>query len=317
MRTLGMIPSPPDARDYPLCKVASYKAMPIINRLVRHIPAPVNQGNYGVCVAATLAGVLEAIEHKQRGVYVQTSIKFIYGNRKEDDFQSEGMIPREALQMASRFGSPRVSLLPGISDYPTSKSAITPELDGEGLPFRIRGYVALRTLQDISDYMSIYDLPVVFGMSVTDTFMDIPTTGMIPAPAGDVLGGHCMKGIGIINGRLVLQNHWGNTWGDNGIGYLVLSQHPGWEAWGCIPEDSASVINRPQEAFLRVGSTTMMVDGKPVTLTAAPVVIGGRTMMGMRDLCEMIGGKVEFYGQADGKHMIIVRWGGEQEKIES
>jgi hypothetical protein len=67
---------------------------------------------------------------------------------------------------------------------------------------------------------------------------------------------------------------------------------------------------------MRVGSSVMYVDNKPVTLTAAPIVIGGRTMLGMRDLCELLGGKVEFYGQADGKHAIIVRWGGEQEKLE-
>jgi hypothetical protein len=290
--------------------------MPILNRVVKHLPSPVNQGPYGVCVAATVAGVLEAIEHKQRGIYIPTSIKYIYGNRKDGDFQGEGMVPREALQAASRFGAPRVSLLPGITDYPQSKQAVTPDLDGEGLPYRIRAYVALSTLQDISDYMCLYDLPVVFGMMVTDTFINVPSNGMIPAPGGEMLGGHCMKAVGILNGRLVLQNHWGNTWGDCGVGHLDLKEHPGWEAWGCIPEDTEALVNRPQEAVMRVGSSVMYVDNKPVTLTAAPIVIGGRTMLGMRDLCELLGGKVEFYGQADGKHAIIVRWGGEQEKLE-
>lgn len=316
MRTFGMIPSPPDSRDYPLCKAVSYKAMPIMNRIVTHFPAPVNQGAFGVCVAATVAGVLEAIEHKQRGVYIPTSIKYIYGNRKDTDYQGEGMVPREALQMASRFGSPRVTLLPGLADFPQSKAAITTELDGEGLPFRIKGYVALRSLQDISDYMGLYDLPVVFGMTVSESFITTTTSGVIAPPSGDVLGGHCMRGVGIMSGKLVLQNHWGREWGDNGIGYASLSEHPGWEAWGVIPESSDAIISRPQEAFMRIGDTTMFVDGKRMPLTAAPVVLGGRTMMGMRDLCELIGGKVEFYGQADGKHMIIVRWGGEQEKME-
>ena len=312
MRTFGMIPSPPDPRDYPLCKAATYRAAPIINRIVKHFPGPVNQGSFGVCVAATLAGILEAVEHSQRGIYVQTSIKYIYGNRKDTDFQGEGMVPREALQAATRFGSPRVTLLPGLADFPQSKAAITPELDGEGLPFRIKGYLALRSLQDISDYMGLYDLPVMFGMTVTDTFLNVPVSGIIPAPSGGGLGGHCMAGVGILNERLVLQNHWGKEWGDNGLGYIDLKEHSGWEAWGVIPESSDTIISRPQEAFMRVGDPSMFVDGKRVALTAAPVVIGGRTMLGMRDLCELLGGKVEFYGQADGKHMIIVRWGGEQ-----
>ena len=313
----GFIPSPPDSRDYPLSKVANYKVAPIINRNVAHIPAPVNQGQYGVCVAASLAGILEAVEHKQRGIYIQTSIKYLYGNRKDSDFQGEGMIPREALQAATRFGSPRWSLLPGISDFPQSRLAITQELDGEGLPFRIQGYVALRSLQDISDYMALYDLPVLFGMSVTDSFISTGPDGMVQAPSGSVLGGHCMKGIGIINGRLAVQNHWGAGWGASGNGFVDIAQHPGWEAWGVIPEDSTSIIKRPQEAFLTIGSPTMIVDGKAVTLNIAPIVISGRTMLGMRDLCELLGGKVEFYGQADGRHMIIIRWGGEQETISS
>jgi len=62
----GMIPSIPDTRDYTLSKVISYSASPIVDRVISYIPQPVNQGEYGVCVALTLAGILEAIENKQR-----------------------------------------------------------------------------------------------------------------------------------------------------------------------------------------------------------------------------------------------------------
>ncbi len=149
MHTLGMIPSPPDQRDYSLSKSINYAAAPIQNLIIPYVPEPINQGQYGMCVAVSLAGVIEAIEHKQRGVAVQVSPKYIYGNRGMSDVQGEGMMPREALQMATRFGVPRRDLLPGLSDYPTAKASITPVLDGEGIPNRIRGYVRLNGLQTV------------------------------------------------------------------------------------------------------------------------------------------------------------------------
>lgn len=309
MRTFGMIPSPPDERDFPLSKAVAYAAAPIINRVVGNLPLPVDQGSTMTCMAVTLAGILEAIELKQRGVRVPISAKFIYGNRPDTAYQGEGMIPREAFQQATRYGAPRADLLPGLSDYPSSKAAVTPALDGEGLPNRIRGYVRLTSLQDISDYLALYDVPCMLGLMVYDNFMT--TDGMVPAPAGNLLGGHAMRCIGIISGRAVVQNSWGPTWGRDGIGYIDLSQHRGWEAWGAIPEESDTLIKRPQEVFMTIGKPSMMVDGQQVMLDVAPFIKDGRTFLPLRALAEILGAKVEFTSFPGGGY-VLLRWGGEQ-----
>jgi hypothetical protein len=286
--------------------------MPIMNRLV-YVPQPVNQGQFGVCVAVTLAGVIEGAEFYQRKVGIPMSIKYIYGNRAEGDVQGEGMMPREALQMATRFGVPRRDLLPGIEDYPTSKASITEALDGEGLPNRIKGYVRLRTLQDISDYFTLFNIPVLFGTMLTPSFFDTGIAGVVPPPSSPIVGGHAMRGIGILNGKLVLQNSWGLEWGDSGLCYFDLAMDNMWEAWGVIPETAESLIKRPQTVMLTVGSTTMMVDNTKVVLDVPPTIIKGRTMVPLRAIAESMKAKVEFYGQADGRHMILLRWGGEDE----
>jgi len=312
MHTLGMIPSPPDQRDYSLSKSINYAAAPIQNLIIPYVPEPINQGQYGMCVAVSLAGVIEAIEHKQRGVAVQVSPKYIYGNRGMSDVQGEGMMPREALQMATRFGVPRRDLLPGLSDYPTAKASITPVLDGEGIPNRIRGYVRLNGLQDIYDYFRLYGFPILFGMYVTESFMTTSQNGMVAAPTGALLGGHAMRGIGIRDNRLIVQNSWGSNFGDNWKLYIDLQQHQGIEAWGAIPEGSETLIQRSLEMLLTIDSNTAYVDGKAMTLDVPPTILNQRTMVPLRFISEALGAKVEWIGPL---RKILIRFGGEQETL--
>lgn len=312
----GMIPSPPDERDYPLSKAVAYAAAPISDICVSWEPSPVNQGDKGVCAAVTLAGIIEAQEFKQRGVDTLMSIMYLYGNRPEGTYQGEGMVPRELLQTATRFGTPRRVLLSDIADYPTSKAAITPALDGEGIPNRIRGYVRLSSLQDVYDYLRLYDLPVFLGVMVYDSFMQTGADGMVPAPAGNLLGGHAMRCVGIRHGRVIVQNSWGTDWGAAGHAFIDLAQHRGWEAWGVIPETSDTLVKRPQEIFMSLGSTTVMVDGRKITLDVAPFVKDSRTFVPLRAITEMLGAKVTFTS-IPGGGLILLQWGGEQEKTDA
>ncbi len=316
MYTTGMVPSPQDDRDYTIDKVVAYSAEPIQNMIVSYVPQPIDQGPFGMCVAVTLAGILEASEYKQRNTQVLISPRYIYGNRTKLDYQGEGMMPREALKMASRFGAPRRELLPGLSTYQSARDAITSAIDGEGLPNRIKGYVRLRNLQEVYDYFRIYDLPIMFGMSLTNSFYTTPSTGMVPAPSGDRVGGHAMRGIGIRDGRLIVQNSWGSQWGDSWKGYINITEQTGIEMWGIIPENSETLINRPQEMLLTLGSKTMLVDNKIIEMDVAPFAQNNRTWVPLRFVTEALGAEVKWYPMPEGKDMIILRWGGEIPKEE-
>lgn len=308
----GYIPSPPDERDYPLSKAVNYKAMPLFSGRVWTSPV-VNQGSFGCCVAAASTGIITAIEYKQRGVVIPMSIKYAYGNRKDADTQAEGMIPRGECQMLSCFGVPRYTLLPGLSNYPDAKQAITPELDGEGVPNRIKGYVRLQSMQDISDYFWLFGLPILFCIQLTEAFLRTGSNGIVPPPSGPEIGGHAMQCVGIDKANFILQNSWGEEHGDKGFDYLNSNDNYGIEAWGFIPESSDTLIKRPQTIMLTIGSTTRMVDVNKVVLDSPPVIINQWTMVPLRAISEAVGAKIEFYGMADGKHRILLRWGGEEE----
>jgi hypothetical protein len=129
------------------------------------------------------------------------------------------------------------------------------------------------------------------------------------------VGGHAMQCVGIQGNEYILQNSWGVDWGELGFGYIDDAYDFNIEAWGMIPEYSDSLIKRPNTIMLTIGSSTMMVDERVVTLDSPPVIINKRTMVPLRAISEAMGAKVEFYGMPDGRHIILLRYGGEQDKL--
>lgn len=66
--------------------------------------------------------------------------------------------------------------------------------------------------------------PVMFGFTIYENFMSQMTnsTGIVQMPSGQILGGHAIEIIGYDDVRAwyIIRNSWGNSWGDNGYGYM-------------------------------------------------------------------------------------------------
>lgn len=82
--------------------------------------------------------------------------------------------------------------------------------------------------------------PVALGILICDSFLIAPG-GVIPLPLPNqaFIDGHALlvagyeDGAAADEGHFILRNSWGDTWGDNGYGYLpyaYLQQHGG-VAW--------------------------------------------------------------------------------------
>jgi hypothetical protein len=56
---------------------------------------------------------------------------------------------------------------------------------------------------------------------------------------------------------------------------------------------------------LKIGSTTMLVDGRPVTLEAAPIILNARTLLPIRAVVELVGGTIAW--EALARKVTIVR----------
>lgn len=145
---LGAIPSPHDRRDY---SVASFS--PIVT-LGDYMPPDIlktkNQGAVGACVAYGLehqAAVHYLMEH---GHERRFDPNYVYGYRGAEDYQGEGMIVREALQMQRRNGiSDEGQLLwPYAVFYAGLKNQqqyYTPEVHANAMYQRIESYYSAQT----------------------------------------------------------------------------------------------------------------------------------------------------------------------------
>ena len=67
-------------------------------------------------------------------------------------------------------------------------------------------------------------IPVVFGMSIYESFMSeaTTTTGVVSMPKNTevLIGGHAMMLVGYDKSNFIVRNSWGDKWGDSGYCYV-------------------------------------------------------------------------------------------------
>ena len=104
---LGVIPSPPDERDYPYAAFAPvFRSQDLPESYtLAGIDRIDDQGAVESCVANSLGVAKDWQEQRELGWPVRFSRQFIYHHRPNRFFhQGPGMIPREALAMLRRHG---------------------------------------------------------------------------------------------------------------------------------------------------------------------------------------------------------------------
>lgn len=231
-RPLGMVPSPKDHRDYRLASVTTVKkTFPAEYTFPNLVPVPYDQGDVGACVAFSLKAIKEMQESKERGEFTNYSAAYIYGARDADDYQGEGMIPREALDILRKRGDCRDELFPGIFPYPVCARNITPELNKDALPQRIKTYTAVHTVEEVKT--ALIELgPLSVGLQVYDSFYQ---GGNLPLPNQSTEKLHGYHMITIVGwtkeNRWLVLNSWGRDWGSM-KGYCTIPfDYPIQEIW--------------------------------------------------------------------------------------
>lgn len=315
----GYIPSPPDDRDYPLSKVVPYGATSAQPYVIPYEAPIEDQGNTMMCVDYALRGATIESEYQQRGAVLDLAHGYIFCSRKTTDFQGEGLILREALTAATRLGIPRRAQFDFIGKYADGRDLITKAIDGDGLPTRMRGFVTLRNIVELYTFLTRFKYSAIIGLTLYESFLNTGPDGIIPPPSGAILGGHGMRASGIVlkNNKLMvrLPNSWGTHRGDNGFYYLDLSEHILWEMWGPIYEETGAIVDRPREGMLTLGSKTMIVGDKLVTLPFAPFIEKNSqsAAVPLRAIAEALGVKIEWYANGG---RIVFRDGGEYVSID-
>lgn len=190
-----------------------------------------NQSSKSTCVAHALASAVEILQHYDTGSRESISTSWFYGYREPDDHQQEGMYILEALETARKTGGVPKSLMPDNLGYQESRKLIQ-DMESVCLKaaseYKIKNYASIEK-EDIMRGIYKNNAPVIIGIMVYDSFLNVDNTGILTVPkiSEKDYGGHAVLCTGwtTINNDiyLVIKNSWGEDWGDNGYAYMKLT----------------------------------------------------------------------------------------------
>jgi C1A family cysteine protease len=232
------LPDPPDSRDHLYQLNTALTLAPVVD-LRNYCSTVEDQGNIGSCTGNAIAGQIELIDRKG-GKQLDVSRLFIYYEERvlEGSVRYDaGAYIRDGIKVCYTKGAPLESLWP----YATNKFATKPPTAAytDALKRKVTGYQRCADFNAVKNAVAAGN-PVVIGFTVYDSFEgawgNIPNgqagSGMMPFPntaTESVLGGHavCIVGYddtlpvaGRANGRFIVRNSWGTSWGDAGYFYM-------------------------------------------------------------------------------------------------
>lgn len=216
---MGAIFSGTDVRDYKAVYTASAAKFP--KEFELKTVRIKNQGAVGSCVAHSLSSIIEYYNSVQNGDTTEMSIGYIYGNRTTSEHKGAGMIMRDALEVARKYGDvTKAQFSEGLPmdnlEVPAAISLFTMRKDklfDMGYPHRISQYCRVNSVNAIK--ASLYaGNPVLMAMTWYDD-MEV-VDGVLTTSYIGCAGGHCMFIYGWDERGWKVQNSWGEDWGVNG-----------------------------------------------------------------------------------------------------
>lgn len=225
---LGCLKDKYDPRDYIAEEPAGAVSYPVGFQLE---PMPIkNQQTIESCVAHACATIKEIQEFYETGIKKQFSVGWLYGYRLANHYQGEGMYPKDALTMLVNYGDVLYSDFPENFAYSKIKTLVNnrkADCLSKAKQYRVNSYAVVSTTNVAKN--AIYNLhtPLLLVIDVYDSFYDVDNSGIVPSRSGSYAGSHAMAIVGwtkIGNTEYyVVQNSWGEDWGDNGYCYIQPS----------------------------------------------------------------------------------------------
>lgn len=192
--------------------------------LRRYAPPIQDQGDLGSCVAHAITSALRWHVIRSGGRdYPLSRLALYYCGRyiEKTTEEDSGLEIRDGIKAAKDYGVPREDQWP----YDVSKFKLPPPkkaLD-EGCLWSGLTYERVKTKAAWIKAALSSGFPVVFGVTLYESFENVKSDGLVkfPDPEKEAeLGGHCMLLVGYKDGRFIVKNSWGASWGDAGYCYV-------------------------------------------------------------------------------------------------
>lgn len=223
-RKYGALESPKDLRDFRVSSTITNVTLPEEFNLTS--TSIKNQGMVNSCVAHALSSMLEK---KYKDVF---STGWIYGFRPEGYYQGEGMYPREALKTLQKQGAVKQQDFPYNIEMIEAKTKVDDNitlLEAQAEDYKISAYARLYSENEIKSWLYTKEIPIPISIATDNLQLD--NNNIIKIPKVYPNSGHEMMIIGWNKTGYIIQNSWGEDWGDKGTAILPY-EYTIREAWG-------------------------------------------------------------------------------------
>lgn len=242
----GCIPSKKDLRDYRINKKVAYAVSLPKKFEVAHSPIK-NQADVCSCVAHAVVEVLEAMNNNKE----KYSTNWIYGYRPIGYSLGKGMYPRQAIKTTNELGYVLYEDFAGNDEMRAVKNAVDKNLTllkDKAKERKTAAYAYLKDRNEIKEAIYLTGNPVVICVHCCDPF--ITDADEVLITSNKYGGYHAMVAYGWNEKGLLIQNSWGENWGDHGT-CILPDDYPLNEAWAIADEDTAAIIVKPGASWLR------------------------------------------------------------------
>jgi hypothetical protein len=241
MSSFGCLFSPPDLRDFRVASSNTNIELPKEYKL--NAGTVKNQGVVNSCVAHSLSTIMEM---EYNPVF---STGWIYGYRPDDYYMGCGMYPREALKTLLNKGAVVNSEFPYNIEMYDAKEKVDNDLERlEGLAdrYRISSFARLYTVDEIKNWIYSKETPILVAIATSGIKLD--ENNIIQIPEKYPMLGHALTVIGWNETGFIVQNSWGDLWGDKGFAILPYEYNIV-EAWGVTFTDYHRRVDVKQPRF--------------------------------------------------------------------
>lgn len=244
------LPSPEDVRDYTPDTIALAAApLPEEYRTEGKVRI-LNQGVVGSCVSHAISTAMQYGEYKAGFKSTHDfSRGMIYANRKDTDYQGEGMYPRQALKSVNHDGDCLYDTFPYNNSYPIVSrlfEAKKEECLADAEPFKIINYFRIYDQDDVKRAITSQGA-VIISISIYSGF---GKNVKLPEKGEKSKGSHCMCCVGWNKNGWIVANSWSSIWGDKGYCYIPYD-YPINEWWG-ITVNSSVPQPKKENIFVRI-----------------------------------------------------------------